>query len=1102
MIFETVQRTHCQHQSVTLTLRAFTATFFCCLLLGCQDSGIDQRLVDLNDLGVAQMGQFKYADAHQTFESVLNERSDLQEVRVNLAIATLNKQDPGGEQKTLDILNTVLQVNPTHIRALYTTGIVHLYLGNPSTTIEFLSKVVELDPSDAYATYFLAQAYLQTEEYEKAKQWFLKSIELDEYLRSAYWAASTAARRLQDAELANELVDTYQKYESNPLSKTAGISYKQMGPKAEVTVLSQSLDSETVQQISGPLFTEPQLLLDSSHDIGSLSVADIDGDRDWEILFDQEGCVAFIEPMTDDQSEVSTINSLFCLNESEQWAGGPTDFYWGDLNNDSLVDTITCSNNGIHVAYQNLDAAYEIHLITDKLCQHGVLYDADHDGDLDFLARSDSHLELWNNNLDGSFTDISDQTGFNNATDLSDFVVGDFDSDRDLDVVTLEQNGKMSLWINNRTWSYEPVEISLQTATQAIPSVADMNGDGLPELILARANVLTSLQYDVASKTLVPLAEFEHNLPQVIGTVIEDFNGDGYLDVLIYADREIAIYSPMDGTEIESLATHGATFVETVYLPETAGFSLLVRSENGLELYRPGTSRGNYVSMVVSGKSDSDQLRSNTSGIGTSIRARVEDHWVVLNTLGRRSTNGQSLHPQVIGVGDNEQVNFLELVWSDGVTQSELALAHNQLHEITETQRQLASCPVVFVWNGSKYEFVSDVLGVAALGFFHTPDQNAPYRSYERLLLKPELLVAKDGFYEVKIGEPMEEILYLDAAYIDVYDVPSSHSLVIDERYAVNTDQPSGRPIVYSENALPIKAILNKSTDVTSEILQVDRRAPPLKNKDPNFIGLLREPTVLELEFEHPLKPKGAVLLVEGWVEFPYSQTVFAASQSGKTYSPPTLEIGFEDGRWETLIESFGYPAGMPKQMTLPLNDLPEGVIRLRLSTNMEVYWDLVQVVYENPSAEISHQRIEPSHGKVLRSGFAERSTYSQRVPYYDYDNRSPYWDAKYAKGLYSRTGDVLELIQATDSAVAVIGSGEEIHLQFSASLDEPVEGFNRYYVLDFRGWAKDMDLYTEDGEIVEPLPNLSSLSDAESKRRDQLHAKYNTRFESGLATY
>ena len=267
---------------------------------------------------------------------------------------------------------------------------------------------------------------------------------------------------------------------------------------------------------------------------------------------------------------------------------------------------------------------------------------------------------------------------------------------------------------------------------------------------------------------------------------------------------------------------------------------------------------------------------------------------------------------------------------------------------------------------------------------------------------------------------------------------------------------------------------------------------------DHRFIGLLEDRHELTLEFAESLAETGIVLLADAWIEYPYSQTVFAAWQAGKRYEAATLSARTGNGPWVTVLPEFGYPAGMPRQMALPLPALPPGTTALRLSSNMEIYWDRVRLVIEEPLPQPASVVLQPVSATVDRSGFARRTTGSQRLPRYDYAERSTYWDAKYQQGFYTAFGDATELVRDIDSAVAIIGGGEEVHVEFEApGAVEP--GLRRHFVLDFRGWAKDMDLYTEHGETVGPLPVLEETDEATMARRELLHERYNVRFQEGL---
>jgi hypothetical protein len=235
-------------------------------------------------------------------------------------------------------------------------------------------------------------------------------------------------------------------------------------------------------------------------------------------------------------------------------------------------------------------------------------------------------------------------------------------------------------------------------------------------------------------------------------------------------------------------------------------------------------------------------------------------------------------------------------------------------------------------------------------------------------------------------------------------------------------------------------------------------------------------------------------LVIDGWVEYPYSQTMFAAWQAGADFSAPTLEAWGKDQRWQTVLTQFGYPAGMPRQMSVPLKQLPPGTTRLRLSTNQEIYWDRVAVAYAEPLTEVKRHSMPLHQARLGIMGFPLRSTGSQRQPHYDYQRRAPLWDTRYMDGFYTDFGPVTALVEEIDDAVAIIGAGEEIHLEFAAPEQDPALGWTRVVVFESNGWAKDMDLYTKDGETVGPLPTTGKPDE----RRAQLHARFNTRYQSG----
>jgi hypothetical protein len=80
------------------------------------------------------------------------------------------------------------------------------------------------------------------------------------------------------------------------------------------------------------------------------------------------------------------------------------------------------------------------------------------------------------------------------------------------------------------------------------------------------------------------------------------------------------------------------------------------------------------------------------------------------------------------------------------------------------------------------------------------------------------------------------------------------------------------------------------------------------------------------------------------------------------------------------------------------------------------------------------------------------------------------YWNP--TPGLYTRYGDVHELVSDVDDQLIIMGSGDELRLIFDASKLAPLpDGWTRDFLLKVDGWAKDRDPNTAFSQSVEPLP-------------------------------
>jgi hypothetical protein len=406
-----------------------------------------------------------------------------------------------------------------------------------------------------------------------------------------------------------------------------------------------------------------------------------------------------------------------------------------------------------------------------------------------------------------------------------------------------------------------------------------------------------------------------------------------------------------------------------------------------------------------------EQMRSNASGIGVSVAARFDSRWSSASAFRIQSGAGQSAMPISVGLGGAKKADFARIFWPDGLIQTELDLEAGKVHQIAETQRQTSSCPVMFVWDGKQFQFVTDCLGVGGLGFAVGRDEYAPVRPWENVLLPEGLIRPRGRKYVLKLSEPMEEACYLDSAALVRYELPEGWRMTVDERMGVNDPQPTGEARFYRRWMSPVAAKDDAGRDVTEILDKRDGKVVEGFGLDRRFVGFARDHSV-EMEFDRDIDGE-AMIVADGWIEYPYSQTMFAAWQAGVAYKAVSVEAMGAEGKWVLVLDQVGYPAGMSRQMLIPLpkEKLPTGCRKIRLSTNQEIYWDRIFVAFAEKCPQARRVEMPLAGAKLVPSGFATRK--SGRRPDYDYGKRVPLWDTRAQEGFYTRFGDVKQLVES-----------------------------------------------------------------------------------------
>ncbi|MFZ9914597.1 MAG: FG-GAP-like repeat-containing protein [Phycisphaerales bacterium] len=1035
---------------------------------------------------VGLMGRFEFEAAAEAFAAVAARTGAPVEAALGRAIATLNQSRDGAQDEALAQLGAIIAAKPSRdleLRARYCQGLCFLYLGRAGEAVAAFLPVAEARGADAYASYFTAQALEQVGETAKALGWYRQAADRDPYLKSALLGVQRCARKEGDEKAAEAALAAFERLAENPRARAAEFKYTRMGAMG-MAVVPLDASKPAYAPPAGPIFTEERELPiewpagftpEWSGDIDQhAATVDLDGDGVQDIVIAR----ALMMPVGSARKALPLVlkgragqpylaEPMHTLSEL---AGDRVNsLLFGDIDADGRVDCYACCNGGNRLLLQQADGSFRDATDSAKargrmtLCPDGALADLDHDGDLDiFLLGGDSANELLVNNLDGTFREIGAQAGIaTSERGPRSVMVSDLDYDRDADIVVINSTPPHEVLLNDRLWKWSP---GLAPGVTEKQIGEDALGAAVVELadIPLRRIVLVASSYLKLPTRIEPFAA---NRGVEVGTA--DVTGDGHVDIVLSGLDRVSVHDTA-GREVFSMpAAEGAVHTQLVMLEPEKGASLLSLRVGKPPLVRdPGAGRGNIAAVSFSGRTDPSQsMRSNTSGIGTSYAARVGTEWFGGETFRTHTGRGQSLAPVAIGMGPFDAADFIEIEWSDGVFQTELDVRAGGRHAIAETQRQISSCPVLFAWNGREMRFVTDVLGVGGVGYLLEPGVYSEPRPWEFLVLpEPALVPREDGSLSLALAEPMEESCMLDAVRLRAVDLPEGWDIAPDERLAIGGAAPTGELVAWRRAWLP---------QGSEALASVDLVAPDVGAHDPRFIGRLAGEQSVELEFGTAIDAISEPwLVIDGWVEYPYCQTMFAAWQAGAKYRAPSLEARAADGTWTTLVEEWGYPAGMPRRMALPVprEKLPAGATALRLRTNMEVYFDSVRLVAREPLPSAPFE-LELARATLASVGFARRTTGPQKQPFYDRGDLLPLWDCRFQRGLYTDLGDVRAQLSATDGEIVVFGPGEEVAFDFAAAPAPAATGSVRRYILESRGWCKDMDLFTKDGETIAPLP-------------------------------
>jgi hypothetical protein len=513
-----------------------------------------------------------------------------------------------------------------------------------------------------------------------------------------------------------------------------------------------------------------------------------------------------------------------------------------------------------------------------------------------------------------------------------------------------------------------------------------------------------------------------------------------------------------------------------------------------------GANKNDFVRLDLTGFAD------NKTAIGVKVEIFASGHWQKWELAGASGYQTQAAPQILVGLGDAEGIDLLRILWPTGVLQDEIDLPHTPVIAMKEADRRGSSCPVLFAWNGHKYKLVTDVIGAAVVGHWFTPTRRNTPNPGEWIKVDGAALAPINGKLSLRFIEPMEEVNYIDQLRLIAVDHPENVEVNPDERFLDDPPFASGRVVASSGARLPVDAWDGEGRNVLDQLSRRDHQFASGFTPTPydGFANL--HPLTLDLGDVKPGAPLR--LLMTGYVNYFSATSLYAAWQAGIKPISPYAEAEMPDGSWQRIPGEAGFPAGLERTIVVDLTGkLPAGARRIRLVSNLEIYWDQV-LIDQSSDAEAKTAELplavatEHFRGYPLQIDGASPGDLD-----YDYDRVSLTGPFQHQRGNYTRLGDVTELVKGIDDRYAIFGSGEEIAIEFDATkLPALRDHWKRDYFFYANGFVKDMDWWDASPFTVAQLPfhGMSAYPyPASEKFPDDTDAvnyqlNWNDRFDSG----
>jgi tetratricopeptide (TPR) repeat protein len=953
--------------------------------------------------------------------------------RLNYGLSLLRA---GGVKEGVAELEKVQTQDPSLPHTFFNLGIAYKREGRyPEAIIQF-ERMIRLVPEEAVAHYNLGQLFNLTGKEPEALEQFRIASRLSPNLVAPHFQIYNIHRLAgRDEEAARALAEFQrlkeQQKQADEQEDMEWCNY------AEIYDPIQPADFP--EDLTAPLkFQDRKLSGTLDPATAGLLVLDADGDGRPDLLaFSNNG--------------IRLYRTGSELVEGIDWPAGAVSIAAGDFDNDGLPDLCLVTATGA-VLYQNVKGRFRKKEagLPGGAFRKALWLDYDHDYDLDLFLLGPQPVLLRNEGAAG-FRAVEFPFTAGEVIDAAPFrLIAD---GKGFDFVLSYQDRSGVLYRDRLLGNYEAVQLPVLPARATSLQPFDIDNDCWLDLALRGPSGVAFLlnRHGKLEAAATPASG-----SLLLADLLDRGVGELIAGNILFRNRGLGRLSK--GETLAGLP-RAAAWAEADFDLDGRTDLAAVAPDGSMHLFRnQSVTQNQWLRVGMTG------VKNLRLAAGAEVEVKAGTHYQKKIYPG---------FPLLFGLGTHQEADTVRITWPNGLIQNEPNQPAGQLAAYKEAPRLSGSCPMVFAWNGREFQFITDVLGVAPLGASAGGGRYFSLDHDESIQISGRVLALLGGRYEIRMTEELREVSYLDQVRLIAVDHPADLEIFTNEKFKA-PPFPDFRLFGVRRRIAPLSALDHHGQDVLPKILARDRAYPDDFRR--NWAGVA-ELHWLDLDFGGQAVPANrAVLILSGWVDWADGSTFLGAAQEGKGgLVLPYLQVKDARGSWQTVIEDMGMPAGKPKTIAVDLTGKFLSASRqIRIVTNLCVYWDEVFLSEEAAAPPVRLTTMPAETADLRFRGFSQAVVDPARKQpeTFRYAPVQPasLWNP--TPGLYTRYGDVCELLETIDDRFVITGSGDELRLRFDpAGLPPLPRNWKRDFLLAVDGWSKDGDANTAFSQTVDPLP-------------------------------